>query len=645
MFNATADSLRLALQLIHLPFSAPAGSTCLCTSAVVSSSLRYLIHLLLSAPTGSSSPLRSSWSIFSFANITAAGLIWPSPNYEQLTQLWTSLLLIQLLSKLLGNRGGSGSRLSIRQSGPRPEGRLLRQPALEDLTRSARTDSPRKVGRSNSGEGRRRRLVAIRSTTGRETPSSACTRRPDEISKDGFSSKSWPEQLRRGAAAAACGWHGGGGGGGLERRERRSRALGSRTSKNPPPTLNTLSSVSVRESRIQYLCDPQWFRDTASRGPTTIVAPESQFRTCPSDHDSIGYPRMSASGESSITMHRLLHASGPHPIPPPNDPKIRALALIPLLGNRGGSGSRLPARQRKNKIRPGNAAVDSSIRFTTGRETPSSACTRRPDEISVDGFSSKIWPKQLRRGAAAAARGGHGGGGGLERMERRSRALGSRTSKNPPPTLNTLSSVSVRESRIQYLCDPQWFRDTASRGPTTIVAPESQFRTCPSDHDSIGYPRMSASSESSTTMHRLLHASGPHPIPPPNDPKKVPLEDLIYTSCTDPIPQPVAARTPRLHQPSTVTHLFYTYVRKATNTEFNIVVLVRINLTHWENASTKADEDSAVDTHSFYRLLIFLPQLSVQRLDASSIEILQQLIASSNECAQQLTSIFQLVFT
>ncbi|KZV28198.1 hypothetical protein F511_24456 [Dorcoceras hygrometricum] len=26
-------------------------------------------------------------------------------------------------------------------------------------------------------------------------------------------------------------------------------------------------------------------RDTASRGPTTIVAPKSQFRTCPTDHD------------------------------------------------------------------------------------------------------------------------------------------------------------------------------------------------------------------------------------------------------------------------------------------------------------------------------------------------------------------------
>ncbi|KZV26243.1 hypothetical protein F511_37239 [Dorcoceras hygrometricum] len=61
--------------------------------------------------------------------------------------------------------------------------------------------------------------------------------------------------------------------------------------------------------------------DTASRGPTTIVAPESQFRTCPTNHDSIGYPRMSASGESSTTMHRLLHASGSHPIPTPYDPK------------------------------------------------------------------------------------------------------------------------------------------------------------------------------------------------------------------------------------------------------------------------------------------------------------------------------------
>ncbi|KZV53076.1 hypothetical protein F511_07931 [Dorcoceras hygrometricum] len=254
-----------------------------------------------------------------------------------------------------GNRHFTVGGGRLRQSGPRPEGRLLRQLALEGLKRSARTDSPRKIGRNKFQRGRRRR-----------------------------------------------------GGGG------RRRLLKSHF-QNPPQVLNTLSSVSVRESRIQYLFDPQWFRDTASRGPTTIVAPESQFRTCPSDHGiqlavgpqplrlrnhnsglaqrimvkrlatsphdplgitdsacknqsvvvslqygpfnpyipirsttigksrvaidpiamhtswrsnsditsviSIGYPRMSASGESSTTMHRLLHASGSHPIPPPDDPK------------------------------------------------------------------------------------------------------------------------------------------------------------------------------------------------------------------------------------------------------------------------------------------------------------------------------------
>ncbi|KZV50634.1 hypothetical protein F511_25593 [Dorcoceras hygrometricum] len=50
----------------------------------------------------------------------------------------------------------------IRQSGPRPDSRLLRQTALEVLTRSARSDSPRKTRpERNSGEvGRRRRRTA-----------------------------------------------------------------------------------------------------------------------------------------------------------------------------------------------------------------------------------------------------------------------------------------------------------------------------------------------------------------------------------------------------------------------------------------------------------------------------------------------------
>ncbi|KZV21220.1 hypothetical protein F511_17954 [Dorcoceras hygrometricum] len=49
---------------------------------------------------------------------------------------------------------------SLRQSGPRPDPRLLRQAALEALTRSARMDSPRRTRRKQiSGDDRRRRRV------------------------------------------------------------------------------------------------------------------------------------------------------------------------------------------------------------------------------------------------------------------------------------------------------------------------------------------------------------------------------------------------------------------------------------------------------------------------------------------------------
>ncbi|KZV27972.1 hypothetical protein F511_06447 [Dorcoceras hygrometricum] len=64
---------------------------------------------------------------------------------------------------------------------------------------------------------------------------------------------------------------------------------------------------------------------------------------------NIGYPRMSASGESSTTMHRLLHASGSHPIPTPYDPNEtlhdRRLTLTRLpthLGSLGGGLGEVP---------------------------------------------------------------------------------------------------------------------------------------------------------------------------------------------------------------------------------------------------------------------------------------------------------------
>ncbi|KZV35258.1 formin-like protein 7 [Dorcoceras hygrometricum] len=115
---------------------------------------------------------------------------------------------------------------------------------------------------------------------------------------------------KSGEAAAAATCIGGGGGEALEEKGAAvSSALGSRTPQNPPQVLNTLSLVSMWESRIQYLCDPQWFRDTASRGPTTIVAPESQFRTCPSDHGiqlAVGPQSLWLRNHNSGLAHRIM---------------------------------------------------------------------------------------------------------------------------------------------------------------------------------------------------------------------------------------------------------------------------------------------------------------------------------------------------
>ncbi|KZV17880.1 hypothetical protein F511_02727 [Dorcoceras hygrometricum] len=49
-----------------------------------------------------------------------------------------------------GNRHFTVGGGRLRQSGPRSEGRLLRQPTLEGLTRSTWKDSPRKVDRNKS---------------------------------------------------------------------------------------------------------------------------------------------------------------------------------------------------------------------------------------------------------------------------------------------------------------------------------------------------------------------------------------------------------------------------------------------------------------------------------------------------------------
>ncbi|KZV30807.1 hypothetical protein F511_30698 [Dorcoceras hygrometricum] len=163
------------------------------------------------------------------------------------------------------------------QSGPRPETGFLRQPALEGLTISARMDSPH---------------------------------------------QDWPETIFRRAAAAASD-------GGGERRRRRVVRLKKRggggydTRYTDSACKNKLVVVSVQYGPFNPYIP---IRSTTIGKSRVAIDPIAMRTSWRSNSDiasvtSIGYPRMSGSGESSTTMHRLLHASGSHPIPPPDDPK------------------------------------------------------------------------------------------------------------------------------------------------------------------------------------------------------------------------------------------------------------------------------------------------------------------------------------
>ncbi|KZV45558.1 hypothetical protein F511_36875 [Dorcoceras hygrometricum] len=201
----------------------------------------------------------------------------------------------------------------------------------------------------------------------------------------------------------------------------------------------------------------------------------------------------------------------------------------------------------------------------TGCETPSSACTIRPDEIGVDGFSSSnLAGTNSGEAAAAACTGGMrlGDGFGSGPMgpgptDEHSVHPHHRDFIVTPITdqIGPIDSVSKTEkshspkssSHAQHIelsitdsaCKNQLVVVSVQYGPfnpyipirsTTIgksrvaIDPIAMRTSWRSNSDitsatSIGYPRMSARGESSTTMHRLLHASGSHPIPPPDDPK------------------------------------------------------------------------------------------------------------------------------
>ncbi|KZV15842.1 hypothetical protein F511_18599 [Dorcoceras hygrometricum] len=213
------------------------------------------------------------------------------------------------------------------------------------------------------------------------------------------------------------------------------------------------------------------------------------------------------------------------------------------------------------------AAIDPPIRSTTRFNLPPSIYTRRLDGFSTDGNSSSRWPEQVRQEAAARVIGRVGGAAVCVYMEARFpcgnhqsstcvtlNGSGIQLAVGPQPLwLRNHNFGLAQQIMVKRLAtsphDPLGITDSACKNQLVVVSiqygpfntyipiksttigksrvaidPIAMHTSWRSNSDiasitSIGYPRMRASGESSTTKHRLLHASGPHPIPPPNVPK------------------------------------------------------------------------------------------------------------------------------
>ncbi|KZV34495.1 hypothetical protein F511_17095 [Dorcoceras hygrometricum] len=288
------------------------------------------------------------------------------------------ILILTLRPVSRGNRHFTVGSGRLRQSGPRPEGRLLRQPALECLTRSVRTDSPRKVDRNKSDH------LAAAAAAMVVPPAAAAF-----------------EEMREAARLA--------------------------TSPHDPLGItdsackNQLVVVSVQYSPFNPYIP---IRSTTIGKSRVVKDPIAMHTSWRSNSDiasvtSIGYPRMSVSGESSTTMHRLLHASGSHPIPPSNDPKTNQynqdLGLIHSTnGNHLESpneGSSIDHQIAVDNRQSGPRPESRLLRQAALEALTNSARTDSPRRIGRNGF------RRLEAAATAAAQGG--GDGGVCREEGR----------------------------------------------------------------------------------------------------------------------------------------------------------------------------------------------------------------------------------
>ncbi|KZV52851.1 acyl-CoA dehydrogenase-related protein [Dorcoceras hygrometricum] len=197
-----------------------------------------------------------------------------------------------------------------RQSGPRPNSIFLQSACTRKLMDFARTETPLHDGRNKSGEGR---CVERRGEfpCGKQESGNCVTLNGSGIQLAVGPQPLWLRNHNFGLA-------------------QRIMVKRLATSRHDPLGItdsackNQLVVFSVQYGHFNTYIPIRSTTIGKSRVARDPIAMHTSWR---SNSDivsvtSIRYPRMRASGESSTTKHRLLHASGSHPIPPPNDPKV-----------------------------------------------------------------------------------------------------------------------------------------------------------------------------------------------------------------------------------------------------------------------------------------------------------------------------------
>ncbi|KZV25208.1 hypothetical protein F511_29582 [Dorcoceras hygrometricum] len=449
------------------------------------------------------------------------------------------------------------------QSSPRPKARFLRQPALEDLTRSARTETPRNSDRKKSDQ--------------------------------------------RAAAAGGGAWAAAGGGVGLWRRGGGRELwwrLGFVMSVSPPFWLRNRNIGLAHRIMVKSLAtsphDPLGITDSVCKNQLVVVSvqydpfnpyisirsttigklrvardPITMHTSWRSNSDIVSVTRVSMTFRVVRTNQYnqdlgLIHSTNGNHLESPNEGSSidhqdrlelnleeinrhnaagdtsdggrrqriacgslplaaapSAAHVAPNVAHPAASGrpahratdcARLPVmvgHQSHNHVRDSSNLSSAAVDRQSGPRPDSIFLRQSALEDLTDFSHERILLEKLigTSPITVAARGGvcQSWGGEEEGWAALSRVMRCKSV--------SLAALGITDSA----CKNQLVVVRVQYGPFNTYIPIRSTTI-----DSIGYPRIKGSGESSTTKHRLLHASGPHPILLPNDPKSQIFKKKIF---------------------------------------------------------------------------------------------------------------------